>query len=386
MNLEKYIVVAFALLLPFGYLGRGLFYIDLFLILILFVIFAIKYKINFTPINKLYFLLIVCIFYSFILFINLLNPTTDYSQNIKMLAYLPIFLYILNYIFTISKFSQNNFLLFQKILFYIVSIISFFVFISFVSDIDIIHTIKNFKIEEFNHSIFHSRQNLFAVCIAFFLSYYFKNQTKFNLFFLLIIYLGTFASHGRTAILTITIGTVTYFLYDMYQKKEFTKKKFYIITALCLMTLFLILFISGSNFDKLEINTSNRYNGWLIYLNLILEKNTLIGYGLQGGQYVYEHGFLAYKHPHNIFIESLFYLGLIGLFLLSCMIFLYAYTIWRKNKELYDKNLMVSFFASVLVMQQAIGSLLGANNVILLLLIMYLSLNAKIHREKPNDC
>lgn len=379
MNFEKYIVALFALLIPLSYLGRSLFSIDLFLILIFFIVLSINNKTRVIPFKKLRFLLIILLFYILVLFINFLNPTLDYKPNIKMLGYLTIILYILTYVFNISNYSKNNFLLFQKLFFYFVAFTSFVVFISFISDINIIYTIKNFEIIKFDHSVFHSRQNLFAVCIPFYLSYYLNNQNKINLSLLSFIYLGTFAAQGRTAILTIFVGTLAYFIYEMYEKKEFTQKKIYLLITVSLVSLFLILIISGSNLEKLEVNTSGRFDGWRIYLQLILEKNTLFGYGLQGGQHVYESGFLNFKHPHNIFVESLFYLGVSGLILIISMFAFYAYIIWGKDAKINDKRLMLSFFISLLVMQQAIGSLWGSNNTVPLIIMIYLSLNAITH-------
>lgn len=377
MNLEKFIVILVAMLIPFNYLGRGLYNINLFLLLTFFIIFAIKYKIGLTSIKRLLSPLIIVGFYTIILLISYLNPTCNYSENIKLIIFLVILLYIVNYIFIISHFSQDNFLLFQQLFFYFAIFISSLVIVSFISDINIIYTIKYLRIVEFNHADFHSRQNMIAVGIAFYLSYYFRNNTRINLFFLLLIYLGVFASHGRTAILVITAGTVIYFLSMMYLKKELDKQKISIVILLCLLALSVVLFVSGSNnLTTLDIHTSGRFDGWLIYLKLLLDKNLIFGYGLQGGEYVYSAGLLTFKHPHNIFIESLFYFGLSGFLLLICILVLYAYTLWGKNQKLYDKPLMITFFISVLIMEQGIGSLFGTNHIMPLIMMAYLSMNS----------
>lgn len=381
-TLEKYIVFLFALLIPLNYLGRGLYNTSFSIISLLFILLIIKYKIKFIPIKNLYFFIGILSFYTLALLINCINPTHNYYQNIKLLFFLAILLYIATYIFVISEFQKDNFSLFLKIFFYLSAFISLILILSFVCQINVVSSIKHFKTIVFHDYDFHSKQNMIAVSIAFYLRYYFNNKTKINFLLLLLIYLGVFASHGRTAILIITVGTVIYLAYSMYLKKEFNKQKILSIFSIIFVSLFLVLYISGSKLHELTINTSGRFDGWMVYLKLILEKNTLFGYGLQGGKYVYESKLLGFKHPHNIFIESLFYLGVVGLLLLISLIILYAYSIWKKDILLYDKPLMVTVFISILLMEQGIGSLWGTNHIAPLILLAFLSIHASSTTNK----
>lgn len=370
--MEKIIVVFIALLIPMHYLGRSLFYIDLSLIVLCFIYLVLKNKINvFKLIDK--FTISIFTFYLMLLVINVINPTKDYSNNIRLLCGLPIILIVLNYIFIHSNTSKINFLLFQKILFYFISFISVIVFFSYLLDINIIYSIKKMKyIDSFEHWLFHSRQNLFAILIGFFIYYYFKNKSTINLISLIFIYLGTYASHGRTAIVTIIIGTMTYVFLDLIRKKILNYKKIILLLGILTVSLLIFILISKDSLSTLDSLTSGRYNGWLIYIDLILKDNTIFGYGIEGAMQVYEKGLLTFKHPHNLYIETFFSLGVVGLLLLCTLTIIFLVKI-LKSDNLESKNMAITTFIAVFINAQAIGGIWGFPSMLITISVLYIA-------------
>ena len=377
-NYEKYIVVLLGLLIPLDYLGRGLFNVDLVLILVLFIGLLTKDKKVFTAdYKKLIFLGLVIIFYSLSLFINLFNPTTDISSNVKLLITLLAFLYIVTYIFKNSSSARLNYLLFEKILFYSISLISCFLVLSFLLNIDFFASIKDLTLIEFNHNLFHSKQNLIAICIAFLINFFFHNKNKFNLFLLVMIVLGTFAAQGRTAIITMSVGIFIYIIYDIFKRRSINKKSIFIVLLFIVISIIIVLYISGSTLTNVQFHTSARFDGWLVYIDYILKENTFLGYGLQGGSTLYLNKVLLFSHPHNSFVEALFTLGVIGFSLFLILVLIYIVTIFKLNVEQYNKHIAYSFLFSLLLMQQGIGTIWGANFVIPTVLLIFLSINIK---------
>ncbi|MAD42379.1 MAG: hypothetical protein CL623_08320 [Arcobacter sp.] len=369
--MEKIIVIFIALLIPMHYLGRALFYIDLSLIVLFFIYLVLKNKINiFKLIDK--FMISIFLFYLIALLINIINPTEDYHYNIRLLYSLPVILIILNYMFIESNISEVNFLLFQKVLFYLVSFISIIVFFSYILDINIIYSIKKMEyIDTFEHYLFHSKQNIFAILIAFFLYYYLKNKSIVNLILLIFIYLGTYASHGRTAMVTIIIGTITYVFINAFGKKIQNYKKIILLLIILVSSLIFILINDNKLFD-LDLLTSGRYNGWLLNVDLILKDNTIFGYGIQGAMQLKEKGLLLFKHPHNLYIETLFSLGLIG-FLSLCILTSIFFIDILKSNNLYSKNIAITTFAAVFINVQAIGGIWGFASMLITISVLYIA-------------
>ncbi len=281
------------------------------------------------------------------------------------------------YIFRVSKNSFYNYLVFEKVLFYLISFLCMIVLLSYIFDLHIINSIKYATYKKFNHSLFHSNQTLLALCIPFILNYYFNNKNKMNLLFLFTIYLGTFASHGRTAIIVLAIGTIVYFIYDLILKKKFTFFNILIIFLVLIFSTFLVLYISGSTLSNLTIHTSSRIQGWLLYLNYIIDDNFIFGYGLQGTELIWENGELSFKHPHNIYIEALFGMGIVGFLSLVILTLVYIYNIIKLDEKKYNKIVPISFFFSLIILQQAIGSLWGGNSIVICLILAMISLNIK---------
>jgi len=378
LSIEKYIVIFFALLIPFDYIGRGLYNIDLVLILVLFIILLIGNRDIYKKVyTKITFLILVILFYSFALIINLINPTLNITPNVKLLFTLLAFLFIVTYIFKNSEQFSLNYILFEKVLFYAVSLISLFLLISFLINIDIFESIRTSSIVNYGHWRFHSKQNLIAMCIPFLINYYFSNKNKTNLILLVIIILGTFSAQGRTAIITLTTGIFIYVIYDVISRKCFNIKNILIMLLFILFSISFVLYMSGSSFEKLQFHNSGRYEGWLVFIDYIKEGNTLFGYGIEGSYNIYKSGILKFSHPHNSFIEVLFSLGVIGFSLFLILLFIYIYTIFKLDNKTFNKHVAYSFLFSLLLMQQGIGTIWGANFVVPTVLLMFLSINVK---------
>ncbi|WP_421717207.1 O-antigen ligase family protein [Arcobacter arenosus] len=230
---------------------------------------------------------------------------------------------------------------------------------------------------EFIQWKYHSRQNLFAVCIPLLINYFKNNNNKMTLILLFIIYIATILSGGRTAIIVITVGTLSFMYYQSFSNKNINFKTIFISILIFSIALFFVLLYSGSTIDNFKINTSQRFDGWILYLNMIMTDNTLIGYGLQGTEKIFETNSLSFKHPHNVYVESLFSLGIIGFLLLLGLTLLYFLRILKMNKKVYNKNISVGLFCSIIIMEQSIGTIWGGNSVIIILLLIFISLNYK---------
>ncbi|WP_419765218.1 MAG: O-antigen ligase family protein [Arcobacter sp.] len=377
INYEKYIVIFLGLLIPFDYTSRAMFNIALVFILILFIIYSFRNKsLIIIEYKKLKFLIAVIIFYFSALIINLLNPTINYNSNIKLLLILFAFVYIINFIFKNSEFSNINYILFEKVLFYSVSFLSCILFLSFLINIDIYHSIKTFSMVEYDDWRFHSKQNLLAICIPFLINFYFRNKTNINLILFLLIIIGVFVAQGRTAIITMAIGIFIYLGYDFFIKKAYTKKNVLIVFLLLITSTTLVLYISGSTIDNIQFHTSSRFDGWIVYMDLLLKDNTFFGYGLEGANNVYKSGVLGFSHPHNSFVEVLFSLGIIGFFIFLFLVIIYIFNVFKLGMS-FNKHIALSFSASLLLMQQGIGTIWGPNFVIPIIMLMFLAINVK---------
>jgi O-antigen ligase len=370
--LEKIIVFLLAILIPMHYLGRALFYIDLLLIIVLFSYLFYK-EIKIPVFKKNYFIYSIFLFYLFALVINYFNPTIEFKDNIKLLFGLPIIIYVTMYIFDLSNSSKDNFNFFEKVFFYLSSFICMVVFFSFILNIDIISSIKSLKLVNYNDWYYHSKQSLFAISVVFYLNYYVRNKTFFNLLMLSFIYLGTFASHSRTAIITMAFATLVYFLYNIIEKRKLNLKIFFILSILIIISALVVIEISGNKIHNINSFTSSRFNGWLLYLDLIFKDNTLLGYGLQGGVEIKNAGLLSFKHPHNAYIEALFTLGISGFLMLLLLTFFYLANIFKLDIR-YDKGIAFTTFISIFINSQGIGTIWGFSSVLITIFLLYLSL------------
>jgi len=382
-KLEKFAVLLIGLTLVLNYISKSFFYIDSALIFLLTVIIIYKKEILFKNFfrYKIPFLLICS--YSILYLINLFNETVTYKSNITIILHL-LLLYALYYYFILSKLRHENFNFVIKVLFVSISILSIILLIGYLSSIDILYSIKKLKYVRFTPGTYHSSQTFLTVGIGLLLFYTQKNNTFLNKLLLVGIISATFIVEGKTAIITLLLGMFIYFGTYTILTKKLTIIKLIASTSLLVVLFSIMLYIRSGNDANLDLNnfTSGRLQGWIIYFHLILEENTFFGFGIQGGSNLLKEGIIAFKHPHNIFVEALFTTGVIGFLILLCLWMIYFKNVFLIKIEADIKALMITTFFTVLIASQGFWSIWSKNHLIPILIVISLSFFAK---EKSND-
>jgi len=374
---EKLGFILIGLLPFFATLGRSLLYIDLVLIGLYFVILKIKFYKDIKI--KLHVVVYALVLYFIItIFINTLNYQLPYSNalttNFSVFIVTVLFLIIFSsFCFNFKKIIP----LLIKVMFYSIALLNIIYILSFMLDINIIISLKSSKLVPYHHSFFHSAQSFYVVPIGIFLYYTLQNKNAINIISLIIILVATILLQGRTAILTIITGLAIFFVFYYWEK---TKKIYIILTlsAVGIATLLIISYISSGNLLGIEqIHTSGRINGFSTYISYVNQKNTLLGIGILGDNHMYHSGLMAYKHPHNIFMEAYVTMGFFGLFALSILIlslFTYIVKLAKFSKIEYAKPLLFSTLGSFLISSQAFWSIWSKNHLVLMLLYLLLAI------------
>lgn len=383
---EKYLAIFVSLLPLFMYLGRALFYIHFILISFLFILYLFYRKSFITNISK--FIYTIALYFIFTFIVNVIPNNYSYlnniGQNIIVALMVCSLAVIMSELYIGSKNSQENLAFSVATVFWGITSLSAMITFGFLIDINLLHSIKYFRVVEFDDSMFHSAQNFLAIGFPFILFYYSKHKTWINMIGLVFCVLATFVSQGRTSIIVLIVST-SLFLVLTYgkQRKMLIASIVMLLVILCSLTVAYIS--SGEPFALSKIHSSRRIEGTQIYLDYVTENAPLWGIGVDGSDYLRDQKIIPYGSPHNLFLESYVSLGLVGFFgfcFFSLFLLKKIISLWKSNADLSRRVLVVSVFIAIFLDGQAYLSIWSKSNMTL---IFFYLLLAVFSAEKPLD-
>jgi len=310
--------------------------------LLLFSILLLLIKYNLKPLKekglkKLVYLLFIITIY--------LGITVLYSKDVEFGLSKLLYFFIGNIVVILSTYIllkyQSNFILERGIYFLtLLGIISVFVVIV-LSPFEF-GTVYQFRLSRWSH-VFYGRfiGSVFLIWYIFvFLSdenifpsdkvfgkFYNKYKYLINSFVLIILSYGIYLSGLRGSILFILIIITTIFLYNLFRNKINLEKIIYFIISV--LTILSLIYFNNPKDEVLDFrykaffkfyddseytegSIMDRFGGYKLALKMFSEK-PIIGYGLGSFRSYYDNDFLKMlKYPHNIFLEALAEMGLIG--------------------------------------------------------------------------
>jgi len=375
---ENYISAIFAMMLFFLHLGRALFYLHFALVTFLFLIFCLQKSLaNKKPSP---FILSVLLYFLLTLIVNSL-PTDfsfldDISKNIVVALMTLTSCYCCEYLFFNSVNSKTNKAYALKYFFYSTSILSIVIILSYVTDINLIQSAAHFKTIKFNHAMYHSAQNFLALGFCFLLYYYFNNKSWLNAILLLLFFLATLASHGRTAIITTVVSGVIYIYLSSAGRRG-------VLVGLVMVTFSFVALVSVayiSSGDPLafsKIHSSRRIEGSIQYINYVVDKSPCCGLGIDGPQYLREKEVIPYGSPHNIFLEAFVTMGFSGFAVFMGFVIFLSYKIrqlFLLNPDPHQKAVLVSALVAWLVDGQSFLSIWAKPNMTLIFFYLFFAI------------
>lgn len=184
-----------------------------------------------------------------------------------------------------------------------------------------------------------------------------------------------FLSYSKIFLLAVAIEIVVFFFWGLKP----TRKKFISLIFILLGVFILYQWMQDGDYlaimaDRLLIGdiSTGRFYIWENYLNYIWSspKTFILGDGL-GAAYRVVGG------PHNTFIESVFFLGIVG----SAILFVTIISIF-KNRQLSDRKNVLLYILPVVfcVMASTLGCL-TVNDLMFYCMMMWMSLNFSAVRE-----
>lgn len=222
----------------------------------------------------------------------------------------------------------------------------------------------------------------------------YKNYGKFKAFFLwLFIFTGIMLTISEAAKITFFTSSIIYLLHIISPKLSFRLTSF-------AGSFFIIIFLLAPNFLNIQKLANNypvtpshisRLCMWQYIGKLVLDK-PIIGYGFNGSRYFVDevngcvtpkqsakynntltHGYALYTHPHNIFLQTLLELGIIG-FSLFFLLFVSVISIISKIKNLNLQRIYLVVFLSYIFIG-LVGYGIWQNWFLASLLIAFLNVN-----------
>jgi len=290
--------------------------------------------------------LILFLFFNLFILLSLIW-TQNFQFGIKKIIHLLIqTLTVLSFLFLLSNnsFSQKQI----KLIFYsIISITSLMaVFILIFSP----YSFENFNIKRnfFLTHVYTGRLLSFVLLILLITKI--KSLKKINVFLIIIYSLALTLTAYRTAIIAILISTILFYVFNFIQKREKPGIKVLIFT----LSMLAGLFISENLNERLPQNNFTDFSSDLSIisrLNAIEEglkiwkANPVLGGGFGSFLTTDENNPLrkTLKYPHNIFIETLAELGLLGFLLLLLMLYKSLNSAYREGAFYF------SFFIYLLI-------------------------------------
>lgn len=293
----------------------------------------------------------------------------SYYKYNSYFVYPHVFLRILMvyYIFFIYAFYKGNYhLKFSHIVWFI--LISFWLNVIIVNP----HTLSISSFTNHERGVHSTSVYMLVVPFLFFLSRYLYKGNFSSLFMSLFILLTIFFFQHRTVWISTAMVLGIYYLLVRFKGHEpvnFIGKLFPVAMVMVVGGIASSAFLFSMHpeiIDKVMESVSDienmdsqgtggwRYNQWLSYMPFVQE-NFLLGMRFEGfelpiqfyredlNQPVFEDG--NGHHFHSFYVDILFYIGFVGLFLF-CMLAIYAISKSLKKKAITDKEIILVSFIS----------------------------------------
>ena len=349
------LIYIFSILIPI-LLITGPFLADLSVCIIgtLFIFFTINQKgKNIQPYKKyIYFFLILYL----ILVTSAIN-SSFYQHSLKIFFYIRFFIYFLAIVFLINKFKKYQFVFFQilKILLYILIFDSFFQYLFGFNILGIspITMEQGIAVTSFFGDEKILGSYLIRIFPIFIYLYYLNKKKKVNLtyinFLSIVIIIITILSYERIATF---FSLITFFFLFIFNYINYKKKKIFIILILILLGIFSTNFNNSHNRiihtkQQLVPNEhlvffSSTHQNYAISSLEIFKKNILFGSGPKTFLLACEDIGFSWKkdecniHPHNIALQVLSEVGLLGIIFYLYLLILFVKIFIRfliKNDE-----------------------------------------------------
>ncbi len=369
----------FVAMMPlFIYLGRALFYIHFFCLIILMVAFfrAEIFKIKYSR-----FVFFVVFYFILMLVVNTLpSDFSSLNNSVKAfsVALMTLFICLVSeYLFLHSLRRKENQEIAIRIIFISSILISLVVVIGYFFDFNIVQSVKHLKNVKYEYWMYHSLHNFVAIGSGFVFYFALKNKNNLNFFLLFLFFIAAFFSHGRTAIIVTAFSAAVYIgLVFGVKKKKFV---LLVVALLFLAALFSVSYISSGNilaFSK--INTSRRIDGGFKYVNYVLEHSPVIGLGIDGPDFLREQKVLRYGSPHNIFLDAFVVTGFVGLAIFVAFIGGISFIVYcvaaTKGVDRYARALVVTVPIACWVDGQAFMSIWSKHNMMLIFFYITLAI------------
>lgn len=390
-KIEIFLMIAFPLLILFSYLGRGIYNSFLFLVFTATIFLIVKNKKTkylFNDFNKYFIIFVLSTIPSFVYAID---PYFSYSKFVTF--FLTSFAIILcaQYLFHKSYRAKENLIVALSILFYTSVIMEIITITGMYFHFDPIIFLKTGSIVPMYGS-YHLREVFTAAILPLGLFYYYIKPHKIKLLFIIIAFIGILASTSRTAMLAV-LFSVPLFIIIKNRGKIFTKEilLFIVILVLALSTSFVLnekIQKRVESFATTFTTKGDMMSGrFTVYSESFRHFNDapITGKGIKSGIVLNKQKDFRNKHPHNIWLELLMDVGIIGTigFILFIVFLLsYLYKLRKKISIIHNatiwSTLLTIFLSSLASWSIWIGNHIGPM-LIILMIIFYLD---KIELEK----
>lgn len=311
-------------------------------LLLLFSILLLMVKYNLKPFKEKGFQKLIYLFFLVTIFFV---GTIIYSRDIEFGFYKFLYFILGNFVVIISTyilFKYHCDFLLKRGVYFITLLAAISVFVIFAFPPFEYGAVYQFRLSRWSH-VFYGRfiGSVFLIWYIFiFLSdenilpsakvfgkFYNKYKYLINSFVLIILSYGLYLSGLRGSILFILIIITTIFLYNLFRNKINLEKIFYFIISV--LTILSLIYFNNPKDEVLDFrykaffkfyddseytegSIMDRFEGYKLALKMFSEK-PVIGYGLGSFRSYYDNDFLKMlKYPHNIFLEALAEMGLIG--------------------------------------------------------------------------
>ncbi len=325
--------------------------------------------------NKQKFLALILLFYIFLSILWSENSQYGLLKSMSIITSLMPFLFINNF----SKFFNENSFFWDnsKIIYFIVSFIAIYIIISQ----PIIFNSTGYVSRDFSH-VFIGRILIFLSLVILF-NFFFGEKRYYLLhYFTLVLISYSFSILGYRSGYFVLISVLLYYFISEY---KFVWKQV-VYSILIVVSVFVISNLIDTNISKRvfwvtevtdiqkieDTSIKSRIEAFNLSISLF-KKNLISGSGI--GSFNSEYGEnlvgIYLKYPHNLFLEILSELGLIGLLLFSVL--MYYTTKFLIQNQYKTKRLLITVLINVFILSMFSKSLI--TNIILIVPSFYLSSN-----------
>jgi O-antigen ligase len=357
-KIENILVVVFPLLILFSYLGRGLYNSFLFLTLIasLYLIFkSSSFKHLISDFIK-YFIVFTAL--TIPSFIYAVDPIFSLSKFVSFFLTSISVIISATYLFKISLNARDNLVIALGVLFYSSISMEIITIIGMMFHFDPIVFVKTGNLIPMAGN-YHLKEIFTAAILPLGLFYYYVKPMKIKLIFLILAFIGILASTSRTAMIAV-LFSVPLFIIIKNRGKIFTKEllMFILILVLALSSSFMLNKKIQQRVESLvtTFSSSTGLSGrYIVYSDAFryFKEAPIVGNGIKSGVILSlskskSNSSAKVKHPHNIWLELLMDVGIVGfggfiMFIGSLLV--YFYNLKDKISNIHNATIWATLLA-----------------------------------------